>query len=210
DLPELLEEFAGYFASCDRHEEAIAAAVHAVRLTSDGSEQALRRRARIAEILLRAGLSDEACAVYASIAEEAPGQTWVHEAAGSAYADAQEYDLALAWLTAGLELAVTNDESEACVRRLCGLRRIAMAELGVAADDLDGQACARFSFPEIGAAAAGPQTDDADPVLLADALDEDHVARGSALRLLHALRQIAQGDRTIVLPEPQLQGGTTI
>jgi tetratricopeptide (TPR) repeat protein len=201
DLPELLEELAEYFVSLDRYEDAIAAATSAALITSAPAEDGLRRRARVAQVLLSAGLVDEACAVYAAVAEDAPGQTWVHEAAGSDYVDAEEFELAFAWLTGGLEIAVADGQPVECVRRLCGLRRIAMMALGMPPDDLDGQGCARFSYPEVPCATAGTQTSDAEAILVADALDTSHVARSSALRLLKTLRETVTTDRTIVLPE---------
>ena len=101
--------------------------------------EGLRCRCRIAEILLRFGLAEEAYAVYATVAQDAPGQTWVHEAAGTGYLDAGEHELALAWLSAGLETALVSEE-RSCVDRLLGLRRITMDAMGVPPDTLDGQA----------------------------------------------------------------------
>ncbi len=141
ELPELLEELTEYFVSVDRPEDAIAAASRAVLMTprNTAEPEGPRRRCRIAEVLLNAGLPDEACAVYAAVAEEAAGETWVHEAAGSDYIDAGEFELGYAWLTAGLEIAVAAGEAD-CIARLQGLRRLSMTMLAMPLDDLDRRA----------------------------------------------------------------------
>jgi tetratricopeptide (TPR) repeat protein len=141
DLPELLEALAEYFMTTDQPEEAFAAAARAVCMTETRAHEpeGLRCRCRVAEILLRFGLAEEAYAVYATVAQDAPGQTWVHEAAGTGYLDAGEHELALAWLSAGLEIALANGEAS-CVNRLMGLRRIAMGAFDLPADALDAQA----------------------------------------------------------------------
>lgn len=189
DLPELLEEFAEYFVSVGREEEAIAAGSTALLMTpADGEdEDVLRRRCRIAQILLTAGLPDEACAVYAAVAEEVPGELWVHEAAGCDYVDAGEYELAYGWLTAGLEHAVAKGDDERCVARLLGLRRISMRGLGLPTDDLDAAAVALVAAPSEHSA-------DADDVLLLDELDRDRVPPQRSIELLEALR-LALGSR---------------
>lgn len=142
DLPELLEELAEYFVAQDRPEDAIGAAGRAVMLTKapGRNTDAVRRRCRIAEILLKAGLPDEACAVYASVAEDAPHETCVHEAAGNDYLDVGDPELAFAWTTAGIELAVSESNVSDCLGRLIALRRATMAELGWDPDELDQRA----------------------------------------------------------------------
>lgn len=182
DLPELLEELAEYFASAHREEDAVAAAAWAalVGTTHEGGPDELRRRRRIAEMLLRMGLPDDACAVYAAVAAEAPCQTWVHEAAASDYADAGDFELAFAWVTAGLEQAVTQEE-KTCIARLLGLRRMAMDALELSADDLDQQASAVLRQRQMPSAAA-------DDLELLVELDGDGVPPERALRLLGILR----------------------
>ena len=139
DLPELLEELTEYFVAADRPEDAISAASRAVLMTPDSGvdHEVLRRRCRIAEVLLNAGLLDEAYAVYAAIAEQVPTEAWVHEAAGSDYLDAGELEFALAWLTAGLHIAMAAGDDLMCIARLLGLRRVAMSAMGRGADELD-------------------------------------------------------------------------
>ncbi len=188
DLSELLEELAEYYASQDRPEDALALATRVAMMSSQGSEpspDALRRRCRVAEMLLRCGLSEEACAVYAAIVEEAPGETWVHEAAGSDYADAGDHELAFAWLTAGLELAMLNSEAN-CAARLLWLRRMSMAELDLPLDDLDREATELIKRPS-------RPSPDADDLHLLVELEGEGVAPERALRLLACLRQ-AQDD----------------
>ncbi len=184
DLPELLEEFAEYLAVSERADEALAIMVRAAELASPDADQAelLRRRCRVAEMLLKAGLLDEASAIYIGVAEEAPGQAWVHETAGSDHLDAGEEDLAFAWLTAGLEQAIANGDDGRCVARLLGLRRMSMGALGLAVDDLDRQAASRIETPHICSA-------DADDLVLVGELEGEGVAPERALRLLECLRR---------------------
>ena len=183
DLPELLEELAEYYASQNRPEDALATATRAALITAPDADpvEGLRRRCRIAEMLLRSGLADEACAAYAAIVEEAPGQTWVHEAAGRDYADAEDHEIAFAWLTAGLEQAMAADEVN-CVARLLGLRRATMAALELPIDDLDRDATALISTP----ATPSPYADDLE---LFVELDGEGVPPERALRLLACLRE---------------------
>lgn len=188
DLPELLEELAEYYLSRGRPEDAMAAAGRAVLMTPVVADEPelLRRRCRIGEILLKAGLVDEACAVYASLAEEARGETWIHELAGSDYVDADEHELAFAWLTAGLEFALAKGDPDDGVARLAGLRRISMSALGLTPDALDRQAQGRCATPDAHAA-------DADDLMLIDELEHEGVAGEATLRLLHCLRRAGSG-----------------
>jgi tetratricopeptide (TPR) repeat protein len=189
DLPELLEELAEYFVSVNRPEDALTAASKAIMLTPSGADaQALlKRRCRVAEGMLAAGLAEEATAVYAAVAQEAPGQTWVHEAAGSDYVEAGEHEMAYAWLTAGLELAVAQRDPD-CAERLSTLRRISMTALGRSPDSLDRQAAALIGGEP--AADTGPATDaDEDDLALITELEAD--GDQDTLRLVQTLRRIS-------------------
>ena len=192
DLPELLEELAEYFASVGRPEDAFAVAARAVLLScSDDDDAELPRcRCRIAEMLLKMGLGDEACAVYTAVAEESPGETWIHEAAGADYLDAGDDELAFAWLTAGLEQAVRDDE-KSCIARLLGLRRVTMEALDLPRDELDVHAGALLE-------ARDAHSSEADDLLLLVELDGDGVAPQRALRLLECLRSV-NDDRAAVM-----------
>jgi tetratricopeptide (TPR) repeat protein len=185
DLPELLEELAEYFVSVNRPEDALAAAGKAVLLTPSGADgqRLLSRRCRIGEAMLSAGLVDEACAVYVAIAQEAPGQTWVHEAAGSDYIEAGEQELAFAWLTAGLELAVEDGDVE-CADRLRGLRHISMRALGKRPDPVERAAAALVGGDAV-VLAAGDQDDDLSLVTTLE-LEGDR----DTLALVETLRRI--------------------
>ena len=181
DLPELLEELAEYFVAQDRPEDAIGAAGRAVLMTTAPvrTSEVVKRRCRIAEILLKAGLPDEACAVYAAVAEDAPGETCVHEAAGNDYLDVGDPELAYAWSTAGVELAVSTRSADSCLGRLIGLRRAAMAELGWGRDDLDQAATELIASVRRG---ERPHT-----LVLEDDADTD-AASDRAVELLEQLR----------------------
>lgn len=187
DLPELLEELAEYFASVDRPEDAFSVAARAVLMScSDDDDADLPRcRCRIAGMLLKMGLGDEACAVYSAVAQESPGETWLHEAAGVDYLDAGDDELAFAWLTAGLEQAVRDDE-KSCIARLLGLRRVTMDALDLPRDELDVHANALLDARDAPSA-------EADDLLLLIELDGDGVAPQRALRLLECLRGFKDG-----------------
>ena len=184
DLPELLEELTEYFLSQDRSEDAIAVASEALLATSPGpgDPAVLRRRCRIGEILLKVDLPDEACAVYASIAQEAPDDaTFVHQVAGSDYLDAGEHELAFAWLTAGLQIALRQQDQEAAAALLV-LRRASMHALALPPDPLD----QRASAPASPAHAPSAEADD---LLLHDELDRHRDTGGHVLDLLEQLRR---------------------
>ena len=187
DLPELLEQLTEYFVSVNRPEDALAAASRAIMLTPTGADahRVLQRRCRMAEGMLAAGLVEEACAVYTAVAQEAPGQTWVHEAAGSDYVEAGEHEMAFAWLTAGLELAIGQGDPE-CVERLCTLRRISMRALGHEPDALEHNAAALIGGDfEPQAAEHDVEIDD---LALITELEAD--GDQDALRLVQTLRRI--------------------
>ena len=188
DLPELLDQLAEYFVSVNRPEDALTAAGRAILLTPSGadSQKLLERRCRIAEGMLAAGLAEEACAVYAAVAQEAPDQTWVHEAAGSDYVEAGEHEMAFGWLTAGLELAIAQGDPE-CAERLCTLRRFSMRALGREPDSLERKAAALIGGD------AAPQATDNDVELDDLALVSELEADGDqgALRLVQTLRRIS-------------------
>jgi hypothetical protein len=187
DLPELLEQLAEYFVSVNRPEDALTAAGRAILLTPSGADaqKLLQRRCRIAEGMLAAGLVEEACAVYTAVAQEVPGQTWVHEAAGSDYVEAGEHEMAFAWLTAGLELAIAQDDPE-CAERLCTLRRISMRALGHEPDGLERKAAALIGGNfEPQAPEHGVEIDD---LALITELEAD--GDQDALRLVQTLRRV--------------------
>lgn len=189
ELPDLLEELAEYYLSIDRFEDAIAAASRALLVTArreSAPEVLHRRRCRIAEALLQAGLTEEAFSIYAAIAEEISAETCVHEAAGIDYLDAGDHELAFAWLTAGLELAIADGDRQGCAGRLLGLRRISMAALGLGPDELDRRASQLATVPESHAA-------DVDDIILLDELDRDGLPTERVTRLLRCLRRAGDG-----------------
>ena len=182
DLPELLEELAEYFVAQDRTEDAIGAAGRAVLMTTAPLRDAevVRRRCRIAEILLKAGLPDEAMAVYAAVAEDAPDETCVHEAASNDYLDVGDPEMAYAWSTAGVEHGITRSNTDGCLGRLVSLRRAAMGELGWGRDDLDRRATQLLAQGRLGHV---PDT------LVIESEADTEVASDRAVELLDQLRQ---------------------
>lgn len=188
DLPALLEELAEYMLEQDRTEEAFAAASSAVLSTPspEADEAVLRRRCRVAEVLLKGGLVDEACALYVAVKQAAPWAPWVHEVAGSDHLDAGEPELALAWLTSGLELALDQRAAPEDVAPLLERRRAGMVELGWPPDDLDRRASALLRCPP----AHHPEGDE---VVLAAQLDGTGGSAEQVVRLLARLRRTTTG-----------------
>ena len=93
-------------------------------------------RCRRAEILIRHGRLEEAGALWRQVAQDTPDDVWVYNNAGLEYGAIGEHDVALGWLTHGLELAVRTGDPERLVGQLRGLRAASLASLGRQPDDL--------------------------------------------------------------------------
>jgi tetratricopeptide (TPR) repeat protein len=183
DLAELLEELTEYRLAVGRPEAALDAAARALLVDAgDAEEDVLRRRSRIAEILLAAGLPEEAFAVFADVAQEGGDATCVHEAAGRVYLEAGETELALGWLTAGLEIAVADGDPGGCGARVLDLRRGALTALGRGRDALDGRAASLLPDPV-------DRTADVDDLIVIDELDRDGIPAELVLGIVRSLRQ---------------------
>ncbi|MDP9406073.1 MAG: hypothetical protein M3O86_05670 [Actinomycetota bacterium] len=136
-LPCLLEELAEYYADLGRYDDAIATMAHALEKGWTGRPDG---RCRIAEFLLRAGLVDEAAALYDEVRADTPDDVCVYHSAGVEYAATGRHERALAWLTDGLDRAVTQNECDGIVAQMLSLRRDALAALGRPHDELDDRA----------------------------------------------------------------------
>lgn len=136
-LPCLLEELAEYYADLGRYDDAIATMTQALEKGWSGRPDG---RCRIAEFLLRAGQLEAATALYEKVRADTPDDVCVYHAAGVEYAASGRHGRALAWLTEGLDRAVTQDESDGIVAQMLSLRRDALAALGRPRDELDRRA----------------------------------------------------------------------
>ena len=110
-----------------------------------GSEEALRHadvlaeqgyacvpdpRCRRAEILTRHGRLAQARVIWDAVARDTPQDVWVFNNAGLEYQAIGEHEIALSWLTRGLELAVRTGDPERLVEQLRDLRASSLAALG--------------------------------------------------------------------------------
>ncbi|WP_324715339.1 SEC-C metal-binding domain-containing protein [Carboxydochorda subterranea] len=137
DMAALYSELADAYAGAGRLEEAIVAKQRALQA---GLRSVPDGRADIAEYLLRLGRREEADQLFATLAEEYPDDVWLYNNAGMAYQAAGDHEVALRWLTRGLELALATGDPEGLVAQLSDLRRESLAALGRPCDDLERRA----------------------------------------------------------------------
>ncbi len=133
DLPELLEEQAGYYAKLGRFDQAIAAMKRAIAHGWEGEPDG---RYRIAEFLLQAGRADEAHALFATMKDDNPDQIYLYNVAAMAYTDVGDHERALQWLTEGLDLALRTDDPEGIADQLSAIREKSLTALGPVPDEL--------------------------------------------------------------------------
>ena len=98
--------------------------------------------ADIAECWLRAGRTDDAARLYAELRQREPGDVWLYDAAGFAYATIGDHRAALKWFTAGLELALATGDPERLVAQLDEARTISRGVLGLGPDEVTDRAAA--------------------------------------------------------------------
>ena len=118
DLPpvaELAGDLADVYERLGRVDEAVAAMREAIEAGWDGVPDG---RCRVAEILTAAGRLDEATVIWRQVAGEFPDDVWVHNNAGIEYARAGEHEIAVGYLTRGLELALGSGDPERLVDQL--------------------------------------------------------------------------------------------
>lgn len=92
--------------------------------------------ALIADLLLRAGRTQEADEAWFQAERQDPRDPWLHLAAGSAYADVGLHSKALPWQTKGLELALAAGDDDDMVWLLAGERAETLEVLGRPPDEL--------------------------------------------------------------------------
>jgi tetratricopeptide (TPR) repeat protein len=137
-LAEYLAELAYAFEQLGRFDEAVDAMRRAVAAGFDGElDDHPNAQALIADLLLRAGRTQEADEVWPQAERQNPRDPWVHQAAGCAYADVGLHSKALPWQTKGLELALAAGEDEGeMIWLLTGERAETLGVLGRAPDEL--------------------------------------------------------------------------
>lgn len=130
---ELLGELADEYESVGRVDDALAAIRRAIAEGWGGRPDG---RCRLAEILLRAGRTAEAAAIWAEVRAATPDDPWLHSAAGIAYAESGDHATALAWLSDGLSLVLRTGDPDALADQLVEYRRECLAAAGHPPDDL--------------------------------------------------------------------------
>ena len=93
-------------------------------------------RCRRAEILMRHGRVSEAAPIWAEVLRDCPDDVWVFNNAGLEYGAIGEHEVALDWLTHGLELALRTGDPERLVPQLRRLRAESLGALGREPDEL--------------------------------------------------------------------------
>lgn len=152
DLPELFMELSECYAQMGDFDKAI----DAVRQAIDaGLAMVPDPRTEIADLLLQAGRTVEAHALYEQIKADTPDDVWLYNNAGLAYQCAGDHERALEWLTQGLELALKTGDPELLVDQLWDLRRESLQALGRDPDELQARAQV-FLASHASAGHAGP------------------------------------------------------
>lgn len=134
---EYLDELAYAYEKLNRLDEAIDAMRQAIAAGFDGAlDDHPSAQALIADLLLRAGRTREARDAWLGAEREDPGNPWLCQAAGSAYAGAGSHAEALTWQTKGLELALAAERDADMIWMLANERAAALAALGRPPDEL--------------------------------------------------------------------------
>jgi tetratricopeptide (TPR) repeat protein len=135
---EYLDELAYAYQQLGRFDEAIDAMRRAVGAGWDGElAEHPSAEALIADLLLRAGRTQEAEEAWLQAERRTPRDPHVHQAAGTAYARVGLHGKALEWQTKGLEIELEADEAQgALVLLLTEARAETLEVLGRAPDEL--------------------------------------------------------------------------
>jgi tetratricopeptide (TPR) repeat protein len=131
------DELAYAYQQLGRFDDAIDAMRGAVAAGWDGDlDDHPSAQALIADLLLRAGRTEEADDAWLDAEREDPGDPWLHQAAGSAYAEVGLHAKALPWQTKGLELALATGEDADMIWMLTTERAETLDALSRAPDEL--------------------------------------------------------------------------
>lgn len=170
DELELHSDLADVYDRMGRVEDALQ---HADVLVERGYACSPDPRCRRADILMRHGRADEAAPIWEEVLRDWPDDVWVFNNAGLEYGAIGDHDVALRWLTPGLELAVRTGDPERLVPQLRRLRAESLAALGREPDTLQTAEPARL--PQL------PAGFSAVPRPLASARPAGHRAGNAAL-----------------------------
>lgn len=133
-MPECYADLARSYDHRGLRDEAIAMQERAIAHGAGGRPDP---RSDIAEFHLRAGRAAQAAAIWAELKAQDPDDVWLYNAAGLSYGEVGEHELAIAWLTDGLELAMRTDDPEGIVAQLSDERRRNLEALGRGHDELE-------------------------------------------------------------------------
>ena len=164
DVVDLHSELAEAYDRLGRIEEALREADLLVEL---GYRSQPVPRCRRAEILTRHGRLPEAAEIWDAVAADTPDDVWVYNNAGLEYGAIGEHELALPWLTRGLELAIRSGDPERLVEQLRDLRAESLAKLGRAPDELQSAAPAVAERERRGSPVTARDSSTLPPVALA-------------------------------------------
>ncbi len=125
-MPECYADLARQYDRQGRHDDAIALHQRAIELDWDSIPDP---RSDIAEFHLRAGREEQAPAIWAELKASEPDDVWLYNAAGLAYNEVGQQELAVAWLGGGIELAMRTDDPEGIINQLSDVRRHSLRAL---------------------------------------------------------------------------------
>lgn len=146
DLAELYLDLATEYDALRRYDDALAAADAAL---DAGLDMHPDPRCLRAEILMRAGRVTEAEPIWAAVRADTPEDVWLYNNAGLEYVAVGEHEVALDWLTDGLQLALGTADPERLVGQLADLRQESLDKLGRSADPLQEQAATFLAEQEL-------------------------------------------------------------
>ncbi|HYN74168.1 MAG TPA: SEC-C metal-binding domain-containing protein [Nakamurella sp.] len=130
---ELLDELADCYEALGRVDEAITVMRRALQVGWAGVPDG---RCRIAELLMRDGRVQQATDIWEQVRADTPDDVWLYNNAGVEYAEIDDHETALTWLTRGLRLAMATGDPEGLVEQLADLREESLSELGRREDQL--------------------------------------------------------------------------
>lgn len=134
---EYLDELAYAFQQLGRFDDAINAMRQALDAGWEGElDDHPSAQALIADLLLRAGRTDETDEAWQHAQREDPHDPRLYQTAGCAYTDVGLHAKALGWQTKGLELALAAGEDGDMIWMLTGERAETLDALGHPPDDL--------------------------------------------------------------------------
>jgi len=85
---------------------------------------------------MRDGRVQQATEIWEQVRADTPDDVWLYNNAGVEYAEIDDHETALTWLTQGLRLAMATGDPEGLVEQLADLRDQSLSELGRRQDQL--------------------------------------------------------------------------